>query len=249
MKAVLLFFALSAISLISLIPKSPNPVSNAIELPDSVNIVKAESRIKPFDISLYQGRQKSQTPESLQQTESLMAESEAAVSLPVANYQIEKVIGQPDDKETMLNKIVANRAFYIGGVHVDSQDRVYVLDSGNNRILGFQSFQNNANQNADIVIGQVSTSLKGTANGNNAQYTQASNSTIALLPYPNVVSTLESPRSSQMATDSEDNFYLVDTENNRVLKFNSPFTSDNIADEVWGQPDFVSRTPHCGQDG
>lgn len=178
--------------------------------------------------------------------------AEAANSTSVAqtiSYQINTILGQPNDRETMSNEIVANRGFHLGGVHLDSQNRVYVLDSGNNRILGFNSFSGNANQNADIVIGQVQPTLEGTANGNNTQYTQPSDRTIALEPYPNLVSTAESPRSGQMATDQADNLYIVDTENNRVLKFNTPFTTDTIADEVWGQTDFTSREPSCGQDG
>lgn len=40
--------------------------------------------------------------------------------LPTVSFQITKVLGQPNDRETMVNRIVANRAFHIGGVHVDS---------------------------------------------------------------------------------------------------------------------------------
>ena len=42
-----------------------------------------------------------------------------------------------------------------------------------------------------------------------------------------------------MAVDSQGNLYLTDFHNNRILKFNSPFTTDKVADEVWGQDDFT----------
>ena len=82
---------------------------------------------------------------------SLNKASAVFASLPTIPYFIDKILGQPNFKETMVNQIVANRAFHVGGVHIDSQDRTYVVDSGNNRILGFQSYQG-PNQNADIVL-------------------------------------------------------------------------------------------------
>ena len=49
-------------------------------------------------------------------------------TIPTIPYQVDKILGQPDDKQTMTNRIVANRGFHMGGVHVDSQDRIYVVD-------------------------------------------------------------------------------------------------------------------------
>jgi hypothetical protein len=39
---------------------------------------------------------------------------------------------------------------------------------------------------------------------------------------------------------------VSDTGNSRILEFDSPLTSDAIADHVIGQPDFTSRTPNNG---
>lgn len=181
-------------------------------------------------------------------SESITSQSDASSSLSPIPFQINSILGQPNDKETMVNRIVPNRGFLIGGVHLDSQNRIYVLDSGNNRILGFNSYVG-PDQSADIVIGQPQLTDSGSANGNNTAFTQPTDRTLAFQRYPNLISTLESPKATHMATDSEDNLYVADTENNRILKFNSPFTTDTIADEVWGQSDFTSRMPSCGQNG
>ncbi len=171
--------------------------------------------------------------------------SSAAGALPRIDYRITKVLGQPNDKETMTNRIVPSRGFHLGGVHVDSQGRILVFDSGNNRILGFSNYA--LNKTPDIVLGQPSMTDSGTANGDNTRYLNPTASTLALLPYPEVASTLEAPRQGQMATDTAGNVYIVDLNNNRVLKYNDPFTTDTVADEVWGQSDFTSRQSHCGQ--
>lgn len=169
--------------------------------------------------------------------------------LPTMSYQITRVLGQPNERETMVNRIVANRAFHLGGVHVDKLNHIYVFDSGNNRILGFFSYQSGPNQNADIVIGQPALTDMASANGNNTIFSTPNERTFASQPYPNVLSMLESPRSLTMATDENNNFYTIDPENNRVLKFNDPFGTDQTADDVWGQSDFSSRQPYCGQSG
>ncbi|MCX7004005.1 MAG: NHL repeat-containing protein, partial [bacterium] len=47
-----------------------------------------------------------------------------------------------------------------------------------------------------------------------------------------------------MATDAAGNFYLVDLCNNRVLRYDDPFETDQIADQVWGQGAFTNRSPN-----
>lgn len=162
------------------------------------------------------------------------------VELP---HTIYKILCQPNGRETMLNRIVPNAGFHTGGVTVDrshTPNRIYVMDSGNNRILGFNGFKS-APAPADIVIGQPSLDSAGTANGNNTIYASPTAATVAFIPYPNVPSTLEAPRSEHMVCDTQGNLYIVDQENNRVLKYNDPFGTDQIADDVWGQPDFTTR--------
>lgn len=171
---------------------------------------------------------------------SCLAAPNRPVELPHTVY---KVLGQPNTRETMINRIVPNACFHAGGVYVDrshTPNRFYVVDSGNNRILGFNGFIP-APAPADIVIGQPSLDSAGTANGDNTIYASPTASTVAFIPYPNVPSTLEAPRSQHMACDAQGNLFIVDQENNRVLKYNDPFGTDQVADEVWGQKDFVTR--------
>jgi sugar lactone lactonase YvrE len=47
-----------------------------------------------------------------------------------------------------------------------------------------------------------------------------------------------------MYVDSAGNLYVPDINNHRVLKYISPFTTDTIADEVWGQVDFAGNKPN-----
>jgi DNA-binding beta-propeller fold protein YncE len=68
------------------------------------------------------------------------------------------------------------------------------------------------------------------------------------MPYPLIVSPGEGPVGGQMASDSSHNLYVVDTFNNRVLRFDDPFTHDNVPDKVWGQTDYTSRECNRGSD-
>src|SRR5690242_17410245 len=58
------------------------------------------------------------------------------------SWSVTHVFGQVDDQETNYNEVVPNRLFHPAGVLVDQMpaptpSRVYIWDSGNNRILGF----------------------------------------------------------------------------------------------------------------
>jgi Chitobiase/beta-hexosaminidase C-terminal domain/NHL repeat len=170
-------------------------------------------------------------------------------ALPPMDCTVTKYLGTSGSKEVMLNRIVPWAGAHLGGVHVDtskSPNRFYVFDSANNRILGFYGFRP-ANPDgsfppADIVIGQPTLWDHGAANGNNTVFLPPSDRTLALLPFPYVSSTAEAPRSGMMATDSQGNLYVADLCNNRILKFNDPFATDSVADDVWGQTSFTTRS-------
>ena len=176
----------------------------------------------------------------------------AATPLPALDFAINKYLGTTRQEEIMLNRIVPYAGAHIGGVHVDTSKnpaRIYLFDSANNRILGFNGWQpvtlpNGPYPWADIVIGQPGMWDAGTANGNNTLFLPPSAATLALMSFPFVSSTSESPRSSMMATDAAGNFYLVDLCNNRVLRYDDPFATDQIADQVWGQSTFTNRSPN-----
>jgi sugar lactone lactonase YvrE len=172
----------------------------------------------------------------------------ASPPLPALDWAITKHLGTTGAEEVMLNRITPSSGAHLGGIHVDAgrtPNRFYAFDSANNRILGFYGYRPpNADGSfppADIVIGQPAGWDFGTANGNNTQFLQPTAATLALLPFPFVNSTAEGPRSGTMATDADGNLYVADLNNNRVVKFNDPFMTDGIADDVWGQATFTTR--------
>jgi len=188
------------------------------------------------------------------------------------NITAQKVFGQPTLGDTVVNQIVANRTFHPQGVAIarndaSTPDRVYVVDSGNQRVLGFSSLGTCSNQttkactnngectspgtcvitgtrNADISVGQASLTT-GTCNGDNSRSMPASASTLCLQAYPRAISLLESPDTANVAVDSAGALYVPDKWNHRVVKYNDPFGTDRVADFAWGQPDFTSRA--CNQ--
>ena len=141
-----------------------------------------------------------------------------ATNLPAMDCAVVKYLGTSGPNEVMLNRIVAYAGAQMGGVHVDTShtpNRFYVFDSANSRILGFYGFRP-ANPDgtfppADLVIGQPNGWDHGAANGCNTRANvPPTDRTLALLPFPNVSSTAESPRSGMMATDSQGNLYVTD---------------------------------------
>lgn len=95
----------------------------------------------------------------------------------------------------------------------------------------------------DIIIGQKASNTSacngdGTHNTSN-NFPVPSASSLCGVP-PSEPSPAEGGSWQSPATDSEGNLYMADFYNNRVLKYNDPFNSDVIADDVWGQPDFTS---------
>jgi hypothetical protein len=60
------------------------------------------------------------------------------------------------------------------------------------------------------------------------------------------VSVSEGGSGATMATDAQGNLYLPDLFNNRVLRYNNPFATDTVADNVWGQDDLAGVTCNRG---
>lgn len=151
-------------------------------------------------------------------------------------------------------QLVNNTAAYHGaGVTVDAQNRVYYVDSGNNRILGFAD-GSGTNKPADIVIGQPDMN-HGNCNGDdNLGYKKAPTATtLCLLGYPVSNNTAEQWGAINITTDSQGNLFVPDRYNNRVLEYFQPFSTDKtngkgdgVADFVYGQADFTSNGPNFG---
>ncbi len=191
-----------------------------------------------------------------------------------------KLFGQFALGETSENTVVANRIFHASGVAVDRSsqpNKIYVFDTGNNRILGFDGLgvcegeanrkctndtdcssgicQVSPDKNADLIFGQPDT-RSGACNGDNnlGIDRNSSASTLCLTGFPRTTNTGEYWMRANFDVDRQGNLYIVDTWNNRVLKYNQPFSADKsngkgdaIADFVWGQDDFNQNKINRGQ--
>lgn len=163
-----------------------------------------------------------------------------------------KLFGQKSIGETSPGKITASGVFHSSGVVVDKSstpNKVYVVDTGNNRILGFNGIDGDGTKPADMVFGQPSFTT-GSCNGdNNLGINKAPTaSTLCLIGYPYITNLGEYWMRANFDVDEQGNLYVVDVWNNRVLKYNQPYSADksdgkgdNAADFVWGQDDFTSN--------
>ncbi len=181
----------------------------------------------------------------------------AVIDVGAGDLWADTVIGQRDFTEINPNEIVPDKVFNPGGVIVDSitsnPGKAYIWDSNNNRILGIDLTDCYAKPpgtrcSGQIVFGQPSLNDYGACNHDSSlRYSTVEASADSLCGVSASTVTLEEQRSkSNMAVDSAGNLYVPDIENNRVLKYNSPFTTDTIADEVWGQADFTGNLCNRG---
>ena len=105
-------------------------------------------------------------------------------------------------------------------IAVDSQDNVYVNDSRNNRVLEYNT-PLTTDTTADVVFGQGGSFTSGAFNNGGI-----------------TASSLSDPVG--VTVDASGNVYISDTVNSRVLEFDSPLTTDTVADRVYGQLNFTS---------
>jgi sugar lactone lactonase YvrE len=105
-------------------------------------------------------------------------------------------------------------------VKVDSSGNVWVSDSGNNRVLKFNTPAAPMGEDADLALGQANLT------SNETECTQQ------LMNYP-----------CGIEIDSSGNIWVADTNNSRVLKFNTPLApTGESADLVLGQEDYIHST-------
>jgi sugar lactone lactonase YvrE len=140
----------------------------------------------------------------------------------------DSVLGQPDITSTAAatTQTGMSRPW---GIAVDKNGTLWVADAGNNRVLRFAHATSKANgAKADSVLGQPSffssdktTTQKG----------------------------MSDP--SGVTVDSIGSLWVVDAGNNRVLRFANAASKANgtNADDVLGQPNFVSSTAAATQSG
>ena len=180
----------------------------------------------------------------------------AAIRGVAGDLWADVIIGQPHYSQVSEEQVVPFKVFNPGGVVVDrsvSPGRLYVWDAGNSRILGIDlstCYSGPGPCSADVVIGQPSGFDHSACNGdsNIQNYpVRAAASAETLCGITDVaISVDEEHTFVTMAVDSNGNLYVPDSLNNRVLKYERPFETDSIADEVWGQSDFSGMV--CNRD-
>jgi hypothetical protein len=135
------------------------------------------------------------------------------------------VVGQTSFTSVTANAGGANLATMQApsGVYSDGS-RLYVADTGNHRVLVWNTFPTQNGQAADIALGQTSPSGIRSNLGGAAP-------TAATLSFPAALA------------EAYGALYIADSGNNRILRFSTPPTTSGApADGVLGQADLVSRT-------
>jgi hypothetical protein len=163
------------------------------------------------------------------------------------DFWSDTVLGQPDFASVAPRQTSAEALFWDGGAIIDrtaNPNRLYVYDSGNNRIVVITDTQACLNLSgycqANLVIGQPNMSSSGcnrdSGYGNYPLRARAAADTLCGQPEA-VLSVTEGGSGASMDIDGDGNLYVADYYNQRVLKYNSPSTLDQAADQVWGQAD------------
>jgi hypothetical protein len=131
----------------------------------------------------------------------------------------DRVFGQADFASSQPNAGGVGASSLSGpyGVALDRLGNLFVVDKDNHRVLEYDA-PITSDRIADRVFGQPNFS-SNTPN----------------TPLPSA-STLNTPFGA--AVDEQENLYVADALNHRVLEYNSVLTSDAIADRVYGQPNF-----------
>lgn len=130
------------------------------------------------------------------------------------------VLGQDQYTSNLVNSLDGRGFNGPSGIAIDrsvSPNRVYLVDRGNNRVLGWSDIAAfTAKAPATIVIGQPNL------------YATACNQSLS----PSS-KTLCNPL--DVPVDAAGNLFVSDHSNHRVLRYKTPFTSDKVADNVFGQ--------------
>jgi len=199
------------------------------------------------------------------------------------------VLGQPDFTSN-TSATTASKMAYPEGIYIDPNGRLWVADSGNNRVLRFDQPLNKANGAAadavlgtsDFVTNAASMSQTGMAspnsitgnisgaiwvsdsgnnrvlrfdsaaskfNGGAADYVLGSSAFDSIPADRTTSATLDSP--GGLAFDAQNRLYVADTANARVLIFGnaSGLGSGAPATNVLGQPNFTTAVATLSQSG
>ncbi len=169
------------------------------------------------------------------------------------------VIGKPDFSQTGPLSVVPFKVFGPGGVVVDRSEgagRAYIWDSGNSRILGIDladCYETESPCSADIVIGQPSGFDHSACNGDSGlqgfPYRAVASAETLCGIRDVALSPSETHNFVTMAVDGRGSLYVPDSVNHRILKYEDPFETDSVADQVWGQVDFTGMACNRGSLG
>ena len=150
----------------------------------------------------------------------------------------DRIVGDTSFTDAGVNRPTAQRINNPFGLAVDrsaTPNRLWVVDVGNNRVLGYNSTETITNNRAaDLVLGQPDLASGDTNAGLNGPLQNAATAVASAssLFYP-----------SGVAVDSRSGVYVADTSNNRILHFENPFGTDRTADRVFGQSTFSTLNP------
>lgn len=143
---------------------------------------------------------------------------------PLADATADQVYGQADFNGGACNAggLSADSLCDPGEIAVDADSNLFAVDRGNNRVVVYADVFINGG-GADRIFGQESATTAACGSG---------------------ATGLCSP--SSLALDRGGNLLVADTDNNRILVYDTPLTSDTTADRVFGQPDLVTTTCNTG---
>ena len=171
----------------------------------------------------------------------------------------DKVFGKPDFTQVTPYTTVAGKLFLPHGVIVDRSDpahnKLYVYDSGNNRILGLDLNACRASRTDPlgcipaIVIGQPtmnSSACNGDSGFQSYPARPPASASSLCAESEAQLSINEGGSGASMAVDADGNLYVADYWNHRVLKYPTPFQNGGVASDVWGQQDYTSNLCNKG---
>ncbi len=149
---------------------------------------------------------------------------------PIASNQAAvQVFGQPDFDTAMQNNGGTSNTSLGNpdGIAVDCDGNVYLADRNLHRILVFNT-PAASDTTADVVLGQVDFN---TNTGNQPAGDPANNNLLQPIA---------------VFVDAEQNLYVCDEGNNRVLLFEPPLSNTQAASKVFGQPSFTTNGSNQG---
>ncbi len=167
------------------------------------------------------------------------------------------ILGKTDFSEIATNRVVPFKLFNPGGILIDRSSnpgKAYIWDSGNSRVLGMdlaECYEGPGPCSADLVIGQPSLFDRSACNGDSGIQNYPLRPKADADTLCGISSTAISPGEEHtfitMAVNDRGDIFVPDSHNSRLLRYDSPFENDSIADEVWGQSDFRGNLCNMGR--